>query len=902
MKNTFKLFGIAALTVIIGFTMAACDDGGGGGGGGGNSGPISLSADQWKDGELTSKTPQVQYKFSIKWSEVYYLWWNDSGQGDGFKTGNIKVSAKFSDGTDIFPDNISGVNNGWNSPQTITFFSMSPSDANKSKTVIITVEPYEDSFGTYSIAYTTGYTPARPPSTVVLPNNPTPLAENTWKNGTIAGSTAKDWDWYTLSVIKDTTYNFWWDERSTFGSGMFTGDITVTAYYSDGKEAFPETNTAWTSANSLIPDKNGTLYLMVKLNISASGSVNPGTYAIAYSSTSATKPAINLDNTVDAVQLEENTWKYGTIADISDTNWYKVSVTKDTTYQFWWSDSAHNIHTGDIAVTGYKNDQTVVIAQTDEAWTTAKTYTPAEDGTLYISVKPYLSSPGTYGIVYSTSAARPAMKLNEIINNAVPLEESTWKDGEITSDGVQWYSMQVSAGTYRLWGNDSNAGDSTKTGRVYMSGFYSDGSSVFSRTSSSWTSPISSFTTSVDNTVYIKVTPYSSTSAGTYAIVCGSNYTTRPPNVQNPTALTERQWKNGEITASAKAVWYSFEASAETYYLWWDDNGGSNTGTGTKTANVKVSAYAGKDLFTGADTAWTESKEITVTAAGTVYILVEPYTASGSNTTGTFGIVYSSSSNRPIDFQSISPSPTALALNTWKHGYIATTAITDWYSLSVTSGTTYYLWWNEKSSAGVHSADIRVSGYYSDNSTLPFAAETDIAWDTSKSFTPAVSGTLYISVKLKNYNSLGTYGIVCGTSSTRPAMDLSTIGAKAITSGTWENGNLTAQNNVVWYSYTIPQYSNYLFIWWNDSGQGGGGKTGDVIVSACRSDGTAYKGNSDVNIAGIDNGWSTPQRINYNNITDTMVYLKVEPKNAGGTGTFGIVILNTTSGGSPIMP
>jgi len=903
LKNIFRILGIAAFIIIIGFSMAAC----GGGGGGGNEGPVSLNVDEWKDGELNDTTPQAQYKFTVEWAKSYYLWWNDKGEGDGFKKGDIKVSAQFSDGTEV-AFGVKNEDNGWNNPEIIMISSMDPSGAGKSKTVIITVEPKagKSDYGTYSIAYTTGITPKRPPSIAVLPANPPSLAENTWKSGTIAGSAATDWEWYTLSVIKDTEYNFWWDEKIVNGSGMFTGDIAVTGYYSDGKEAFAETNTAWATANKFTPEKNGTLYLRVKLNIPNSGSPNPGTYAIAYSSTSAAKPAINLDNTIEAVQLAENTWKYGTITGANDVDWYKVSVTGGTAYWFWWSESDNNIiHTADIVVTGYKNDQTVVITQTDEAWTNAKTYTPAENGALYIGVKLYnnAAKPGTYGIVYGTSSARPPMDLSAIITNATPLEESVWKNGEITADGVQWYSMQVTSGSaYRLWGNDSNSGDSTKTGRIYVYGFYNDGNTVFNRTASSFTSVISSFTPSANNTVYIKVTPYSNTSAGSYAIVCGSNYTTRPPNVQNPIALTERQWKNGEITASAKAVWYSFEASAGKYYLWWDENGGSNTGSGTKTADVKVSAYAGKDLFTGENTAWTTPEEITLTAAGTVYVLVEQYTGTGSNLTGTFGIVYSSSNNRPIDFQSISPSPTPLTLNTWKDGYIATASAVDWYSLSVTGGTTYYLWWNEKSSAGIHSADIKVSGYYNDNSTLPFDADSDTGWDASKSFTPAANGTLYISVKLKDYNSFGTYGIVVSNSGTRPVIDLSTIGAKAITSGTWENGEITTQKNVVWYSFT-PDYANWLFLWLDASSTPSSGtKTGDVIVSACRKDGSLYKGNSDINLAGVDNAWNTPQKLNFNNVNDKVVYLKVEPKKStGGNGTFRVLILNTTSS-NPTRP
>jgi len=195
MKNAFRFFLITIFAVIIGFTMASCiirinnneeeegeiDHG---------SNPLAVG--EWKHGELTSENSEVQYSFSVKASVTYYLWWNDSKQGDGSKTGNIKISARFSDGTEDYPSPpVSNVDDGWNRPQELYWIKNS-SDQDSRKIIYITIEPYDSSsFGTYSITYNT--TGIRPSSTwAAPPADPAPLEENTWKVGTIASSSNTD--------------------------------------------------------------------------------------------------------------------------------------------------------------------------------------------------------------------------------------------------------------------------------------------------------------------------------------------------------------------------------------------------------------------------------------------------------------------------------------------------------------------------------------------------------------------------------------------------------------------------------------------------------------------------------------------------------------------------------------
>ena len=1015
MKKIFEILGITVIMALISFSMTACDDGGGsgggGGGGGGGNGPIPLTDGQWKHGELTSKTSQIQYSFSVKCNTACYLWWNDSDQGDDFKTGDIIVSAKFSDGTDVAPSDVNKVDKGWNDYTLIAFYSTNPSDLNKTKTVIITVEPKdENSFGTYSIVYATssitGDTP-RPPSTWASPPaSAIPLVENKWKSGIIANSSIVEWDWYTLSVTSGTTYQFWWDEIRI--DGIFSGDITVTGYYSDGQEAFTETDTGWDNYKSFTPNKSGTVYIRVRLHSSSFDTIYPGTYSIAYS-TSTAKPAMELEGNITAVELTADTWKHGTIASTAYTDWYKISVTGGTTYRFWLSDKDNNsIHTGNIVVTGYKNDLTIVIDQTDKAWTAAKTYTPTEDGTLYIGVKLYFYysassvTPGTYGIVYSTSTTRPEMTLNGVID-ATPLVENTWKDGNIALGDVQWYSIQVTAGVgYRIWNNTSYSysGDNTKTGIIYISGFYSDGSSAFDKGYLFWSYP-KSFTPDTDDTLYIMVTPYNNTvgtygivystdstrpkitydasgavtlpvnewkngqinntgdtdrysvavesgkkyriywndsddgdgtktgnvsvhayysdwkeindrdynwgtsiyftptengtvfirvipisdntavNTGTYAIVCTTG-TSKPLDTQgiSATALTEKQWQEGEITSSSQAIYYKFTVNAGTYFIWWDDAGEGGTG---KTADVKVSGYDSNGIasFSRVDNGYAYIQRITVTAPGTAYVLVEPNKTSGTGSTGTFGIVYSTNNFRPLDTQNMTS--TALTADTWKYGEITSTSDVDWYTLSVTSGTTYRFWWSERTNIKIHTGDIQVKGYYSDGSSA--FVETYTAWDTPVSFTSSANGTVYINVTVGSSYSTGTYGIVYSASATRPAMNMGDIAttATALTADTWKYGQIIDTKATDWYTLSVTSGTKYQF-WWDEISCSGI-HSGNVIVTAYYNDGSLAFG--ETNSAWLYSRTFTPT-------ADGTVYLYVNIYDYK-IGTYGVVYSTSTA-------
>lgn len=119
-----------------------------------------------------------------------------------------------------------------------------------------------------------------------------------------------------------------------------------------------------------------------------------------------------------------------------------------------------------------------------------------------------------------------------------------------------------------------------------------------------------------------------------------------------------------------------------------------------------------------------------------------------------------------------STNPIPLTAGIWSDGNITSESpnLQAWYSFSVTSGTTYYIWWNDKGSGNnTKTLDIMVSAYYNDNTSVSNFTNVDSAWSTPRSFTSNSTGTVKLKVVPYSNNSTGTtFAIVYSTTNSRP--------------------------------------------------------------------------------------------------------------------------------------
>jgi hypothetical protein len=108
-----------------------------------------LTNNVWFNGDLTMATDEDWYLIPVTSGTNYYSWWNDKLQGNGSKTGDVVVGARYTDSsTWIFGGTDTTIDSGWD---TVRAFN-----ANQTGTVEIRVLPYNrdsEYIGTYGIAY-----------------------------------------------------------------------------------------------------------------------------------------------------------------------------------------------------------------------------------------------------------------------------------------------------------------------------------------------------------------------------------------------------------------------------------------------------------------------------------------------------------------------------------------------------------------------------------------------------------------------------------------------------------------------------------------------------------------------------------------------------------------------------
>ena len=391
---------------------------------------------------------------------------------------------------------------------------------------------------------------------------------------------------------------------------------------------------------------------------------------------------------------------------------------------------------------------------------------PTSSGTVHVRIwGEHGYSIGAFGISYSTGTTRPTLPVN-FPTSAITLTENQWMDGEITNTVTElWYSFPVTTGqTYRIWWNARLGGDGSKTLEESGSAWYADGREIFIGASSTFNNP-RSFTPDSSGAVYVRTRGRSS-SSGTFGIVYSTGTTKPATNLPAETIiLAENQWMDGNIQGGSR-FWYSFPVTAgQTYRIWW--NGWS--GDGSKTAQVAGSAwYAdGKEIFSDILSGFFSDprQSFTPTSSSTVYVMMhEQYW-----NPGTFALVYSTGSTRPITVKLPPSDAITLTENQWMDSEMSQTIDELWYSFPVTAGHTYRIWWND-GFQGDGSKTLRATGsaWYADGKEIFIRAIS--TFNNPRTFTPDSSGTVYVRVLGEYASSRGTFAVVYGSDIIRPGV------------------------------------------------------------------------------------------------------------------------------------
>ena len=282
-------------------------------------------------------------------------------------------------------------------------------------------------------------------------------------------------------------------------------------------------------------------------------------------------------------------------------------------------------------------------------------------------------------------------------------------------------------------------------------------------------------------------------------------------NEAGVSALAANVWAGGSIAAASGAQWFSFTATAGTQYIY--VTFGTLADMYVQVYNSTGAAVEGEARFSGG----TASLSRALIIGQRYFIRVLP--ASGS---GAYTITFSASVLSPP--ASITP----LIVNTWTDERTSTAGRVLGYSFSVTSGTTYYLWWNDYKQGDNKSLDIKVDAEYSSSGIAIFTGE-DSAWTSPKVFTAVASGTVILRVTPYTAGQTGTYAIAYSTHA-----NVVTLHANG---GAFGDGGETAAMTVSLRqaagTLPVPVRTGYTLAGWNTAANGSGTAfTTSTLVSA----------------------------------------------------------------------
>jgi len=327
---------------------------------------ISLNANRWDDGGLSSSSDEQWFKFTATANTQYIHF-------DPVTFIRLNVQIYESDGTTAVGGleqlDINSTNFNTSQPLTI------------GREYYIKVKSNSGRGGSYRIAFNTSSTAPK----ITLPSGVTTLTANIWANGNIA--TVGDLQWFKFTATATTQYIH-------FEAGTLT-DAYIQLYDNNGNKVGSGTALSSYTSNTSQTVANGSVYY---IKVATTNYVN-GTYKIAFNATSTT-PAITLPTGITT--LTTNTWANGNITTQGGEQWFKFTATATTQYIHFEPGTL-----SEAIVQLYDNSGNTV-GGSNTLWTNQKNTSQAVTvgSVYYIKVKPSYGS-GTYKIAFNTSSTAP---------------------------------------------------------------------------------------------------------------------------------------------------------------------------------------------------------------------------------------------------------------------------------------------------------------------------------------------------------------------------------------------------------------------------------------------------------------------------------------------------------------
>jgi predicted RNA-binding protein with TRAM domain len=622
--------------------------------------------------------------------------------------------------------------------------------------------------GTYQIAFNASE--IAPPLVDISAITATPLIANTWStNGSI---TAGGEQWFKFTAGATTQYIH-------FDPGTLSS-VYVQLYNSAGSKIGRRSDLLYGgSPSTSVTVTSGTEYY---INVTTYNNTGAGAYKIAFNA-STTPPGITLP-IIGVTTLTASVWANGNIATSSDEEWFKFTA----------SGASHYLHfepgtLSYVEVQVYDNNGVAVGAQTSLSPITLSTSPTVVSGqTYYIRVKPSSIFDGAYRIAFNASSTPPP-SIDTSAITATTLTVNAWSNGNIISGGnrEEWFKFTATAASHYIHFNPGALSD------VYVQLYNNAGVIEGSRTNLTSSTLNTSRTLTSGQTYYIKVTPFSSYSSGTYKIAFNTSTTTPSPiPITGVTTLTANTWStNGNITAGGEQ-WFKFNATATPQYIHFDP------GTALTTANVQLYDSTGTTVGSvGSLSSSTPNLSRPVTTSNEYYIKV---TGSSNTSSGAYKIAFNTSATKPSLIPTIGVIP--LTANTWSTNGSITAGGEQWFKFTATAASHYIHF-----EPGALS-DVYIQLYDSASATV--GTSTRLSTSTlSVSKTGLTSANEYY-IKVTPYGTgSGAYKIAFNTLTTAPNITVPAADAIQLTKNIWTDRNITTAGGIEWFKFSatgVPQY------------------------------------------------------------------------------------------------
>lgn len=376
-----KPLALFALAMVLGF--AGCNQNAeedGESGGGGDSSATRLVENAWTDGKISKEGQVKKYTVDVTKGTRYFIWLNDSEEGDRTKTANAGLKISHEDGT-VIRDSYTS----WLYTKPLTF------SASSTGTVTITVAAYdwgwEKGTGTYAIRYTSR-------------SEYDTLTEEKWKDDSIIakGQTNK----YTFYADEKTRYFIYLNDTDA-GSGITTktANAGLKIAHSDGTvicSSYDNASNIYMKPYTFIASSSDTITITAAA-YDWHWEEGIGTYAIKYTS----RP--------EYITLSEGAWYEDDIITKGQTNKYYIPVIAGTEYNIYLDDtdagSGITSKTANVGLKIFYNGGSVICNNYDDAsniYTKPYTFIAPSSGTVTITAAAYdwrwEEGLGTYAIKY----------------------------------------------------------------------------------------------------------------------------------------------------------------------------------------------------------------------------------------------------------------------------------------------------------------------------------------------------------------------------------------------------------------------------------------------------------------------------------------------------------------------